>query len=198
MRASADNPAVDMDAPRRTLEFLRRSGADHVIEYGLPCRTAVEALTTAALAESARMTTSARDREHVTRCMRRDRRFFALAAIAPGSVRRPAVRLAVETRADLDFIRRVFGFSGATPGTPAPLADLIAAAERAMAAAVPESENAADLHQGPRSTDCTDVHRFVRDGTWHRSSCPGIRRFQEGWHRLHGSSGIVVPPTTPI
>ena len=36
IRATADNPAVDMDAPRRTLELLHQTGADHVVEFGLP------------------------------------------------------------------------------------------------------------------------------------------------------------------
>ena len=49
IRATADNPAVNMDAPRRTLELLHQTGADHVVEFGLPNGAAVEAVTVEAL-----------------------------------------------------------------------------------------------------------------------------------------------------
>ncbi len=136
VRATADNPAVDMDAPRRTLDLLRRSGADHVVEFGLPYGAAVEAVTVDALARAAALTTDAEDREHVTPFIRRDPRFLALPALAPALVRRPAVRLTVDTAADLAFMRRVFALTGATPGAPVSLVEIITAATRAMAAPV--------------------------------------------------------------
>lgn len=136
IRATADNPAVDMDAPRRTLDILLRSGADHVVEFGLPHGAAVEAVTTAALVRAADMATEPADREHVTPLIRRDKRFFALPALAPGAVRRPQIRLTVDTAADLAFMRRVFALAGATPGDPAPLAVLISAAARVLATPV--------------------------------------------------------------
>src|SRR5207247_2141293 len=49
VRATADNPAVDMDAPRRVLELRRRTRADRVVEYGLPYGTAVEAVSAESL-----------------------------------------------------------------------------------------------------------------------------------------------------
>src|SRR5687768_181199 len=67
VRATADNPAVDMDAPRRMLSLLRRTGADHVTEHGLPYGTAVEAVSVPALVRAAGLVTIERDREHVTR-----------------------------------------------------------------------------------------------------------------------------------
>src|SRR5262249_2392804 len=36
IRATADNPAVDMESPRRVFELRREAGADHVVEEGLP------------------------------------------------------------------------------------------------------------------------------------------------------------------
>ena len=42
VRATADNPAVDIDAPSRVLSAIRSSGADHVSERGLPYGAAVE------------------------------------------------------------------------------------------------------------------------------------------------------------
>jgi len=146
LRATADNPAVDMDAPLRTLAILRRSGADHVVEYGLPHGAAVEAVTTRALQQAATLATEASDREHVTTLIRRDARFFALPALAPGHVRRPQIRLTVDTAADLAFMRRVFALAGAAPGAPAPLAEIITAAARALATAVPgDTTTASDV-----------------------------------------------------
>lgn len=137
IRATADNPAVDMDAPRRVLTLLYRSGADHVVEHGLPTGAAVEAVTTEALARAAGLATEAYDREHVTPLIRRDHRFFALPALAPGHVRRPSVRLTVDTAADLAFMRRVFALVGSLPGEPATLVDILAAASRALTTPVP-------------------------------------------------------------
>jgi spore coat polysaccharide biosynthesis protein SpsF len=128
IRATADNPAVDMDAPRRTLELLHQTGADHVVEFGLPDGAAVEAVTVAALEKAATTATDPKDREHVTAFIRRDRRFFALPALAPGVVRQPQLRLTVDTAVDLAFMRRVFARVGAAPGMPSPLEDIIAAA----------------------------------------------------------------------
>ena len=130
VRATADNPAVDMDAPRRMLELRRRTGADHVVEYGLPHGTAVEAVSAEALVRSAALASSKEDREHVTTFLRRDSRFVAISAIAPPPLRRPGLRLTVDTAEDLEWVRRVFAVVERSHRHPAPLVDLIAAAER--------------------------------------------------------------------
>ena len=62
IRATADNPAVDMDAPRRTLDLLHQTGADHVVEFGLPNGAAVEAVTVEALEKAATTATDPKDR----------------------------------------------------------------------------------------------------------------------------------------
>jgi len=127
IRATADNPAVDMDAPRRTLELLERTGAAHVVEHGLPYGAAVEAIDCNDLRRVAAEATDPYDREHVTPFLKRDRRFRALDALAPATVRCPELRLTVDTPEDLEFIRRVYAFSAPGDG-PAPLSELIAAA----------------------------------------------------------------------
>ncbi len=127
VRATADNPAVDMDAPRRTLDLLARTGAAHVVEHGLPYGAAVEAISCAALREAGAEATEAYDREHVTPFLTRGRRFLALDALAPARVRCPELRLTVDTPEDLEFVRRVYAFSSPGEG-PAPLSELIAAA----------------------------------------------------------------------
>ena len=128
IRATADNPAVDLDAPLRTLDLLRRTGAGYVLEHGLPYGAAVEAVSCAALRYADALATEPYDREHVTPLLRRDRRFVSLDALAPATVRRPEVRLTVDTAEDLEVMRRLYGAVGAG-ATPAPTSAFIAAAD---------------------------------------------------------------------
>jgi spore coat polysaccharide biosynthesis protein SpsF len=131
IRATADNPAVDTDAPQRVLDLRRRANADHVVEHGLPYGAAVEAVSAAALVRAAECATDPADREHVTTFIRRDPQFVALTAIAPREVRRPDVRLTVDTLEDLERMRLLYAMLGRV-SPPPPLADLIAASDRAQ------------------------------------------------------------------
>lgn len=128
VRATADNPAVDLGAPRRSIELLRRAGAGHVVERGMPVGAAVEAVSVAALRYAAVLATDPYDREHVTPLLRRDRRFVALSALAPAALRRPRLRLTVDTPEDLDAMRRLYAAVGPRT-TPAPIEAFIAAAD---------------------------------------------------------------------
>ena len=130
IRATADNPAVDMDAAHRCLTLLRRTGADHVIERGLPYGTAVEAVSASAILLAHAQATTAADREHVTPFIRRNAQFVAIDAIAPGMLRQPSLRLTVDTPDDLDFVRRVFSWLPGEGSEPASLAEIICAADR--------------------------------------------------------------------
>jgi len=129
IRATADNPAVDLDAAHRTLEILQRSGADYVVDYGLPVGATVEALRVSALVRAEALATEPYDREHVTPFIRRDGRSRAVDALAPTSLRRPDLRFTVDTPDDLDYMRRVYHEAGVAE-RPWPLADLIEAADR--------------------------------------------------------------------
>jgi spore coat polysaccharide biosynthesis protein SpsF len=130
VRATADNPAVDIDAPRRVLELRRSTGADHVTERGLPHGTTVEAVAAEALVRSAELTNTQSDREHVTLFLQRDPRFVALRFPAPMEVHRPDLRLTVDTAEDLAFVRMVIEHAEIGTPRPVPLAVLIAAADR--------------------------------------------------------------------
>lgn len=133
IRATGDNPAVDMDAPARVIEAIRASGADHVVETGLPCGTAVEAVRTSALYQAAAQAREAYDREHVTPYLYRNPgRFLAQSLAAPEGVRRPDLRLTVDTDEDLEFVRAVLERADRLAGTPAPLAAVIAAADHVL------------------------------------------------------------------
>jgi spore coat polysaccharide biosynthesis protein SpsF len=130
IRATGDNPAVDLLSSLRVLEALRAGRGDHAVEEGLPYGCTVEAVRVSALRTAAAAATASADREHVTTYIRRQPSVFRCLTIpAPRSVSRPDLRFTVDTRADLDYLRRVFRVAG-TGGEqrPQPLETLIAAA----------------------------------------------------------------------
>jgi spore coat polysaccharide biosynthesis protein SpsF len=129
IRATADNPAIDIDGPARVLGALRSSGADHVIEDRLPYGAAVEGVAVDALERASAEATGPFDREHVTPLIRRDiRRFAALSIPAPVEVRRPDIRVTVDTRDDLRFMRAIAARVGNWLGEPE-LGAIVAAAD---------------------------------------------------------------------
>jgi spore coat polysaccharide biosynthesis protein SpsF len=112
IRATADNPLVDVEASARVLRALDR-GADYCVEDGLPVGAAVEALRTEALRDAAALATSAYDREHVTPFVRHSPDRFAVHILAaPPALRRPALRLTIDTRHDLQFVRSLVEQAG--------------------------------------------------------------------------------------
>jgi spore coat polysaccharide biosynthesis protein SpsF (cytidylyltransferase family) len=127
VRATADNPAVDIDAPRRVLETLVTSGADYVAEYGLPYGACVEGVVVDALEKADAVATAADDREHVTPLIRRGRPFHALQVPAPLALQRPDLRLTVDSPEDLEFMRRIMSSLG-NPAAEPSLAAIIAVA----------------------------------------------------------------------
>lgn len=129
IRATADNPAVDIDAPARVAELIRRTGADHVVETGLPLGAAVEAVRTAALYQALAQSHDRYDREHVTPYLyRTPGRFLALTPPAPVALQRPDLRFTVDTPDDLVFMRRVLE-RVTRPGWRAGLAEIIRMAD---------------------------------------------------------------------
>jgi spore coat polysaccharide biosynthesis protein SpsF len=127
LRATGDNPAVDVDGIHRVLQRLS-GGADYVVETGLPTGGAVEGVRTDVLRDAARRATAAYDREHVTPFVRNRPEEFAVVLMpAPEALRRPDLRFTVDTPADLDYMQRVFAAAG---GEVPSMAALIAAADR--------------------------------------------------------------------
>jgi spore coat polysaccharide biosynthesis protein SpsF len=129
VRATADNPVVDLDAPRRTLDLLCRTGAGYASESGLPLGAAVEAFTVRALKQANSTTIDPYDREHVTPFLRRGGRIAAVEAPAPAALRRGDLRLTVDTSDDLASVRHLFDFVG-DRATLAPLVRFIGAADQ--------------------------------------------------------------------
>ena len=113
IRATGDNPCVDIQAPGRLLEALRSYQADYAWEDGLPCGAAVEAVTREALIRAGHETYHAEDREHVTLYVRRSTQDFrVLLTPAPAPLRRSDVRLTVDTEADLSHVRELYARTG--------------------------------------------------------------------------------------
>lgn len=130
VRATGDNPCVDIQAPGRALASLRSTGVDFVVEEGLPYGTCVEAMTASALQHAAVGATDPQDREHVTSYIKRRRDVFSCLEVdAPAPLRRPGLRLSVDTHEDLQWVRELFFRAGSDEPT---LTELIAAAGRAQ------------------------------------------------------------------
>jgi spore coat polysaccharide biosynthesis protein SpsF len=128
-RATADNPVVDIDAPGRVLKVLE-GGADYCVEEGLPVGAAVEGMRTSALRESATLAQSPYDREHVTPYLRHQPGRFAVRPVAaPPECYRPHLRLTVDTRDDLAYVRSLLEQAGADARL-VPLREVIALADR--------------------------------------------------------------------
>ena len=109
IRATGDNPGVDIQSPGRLLEALRAQRADYVSEEGMPYGGGVEAVTREALRRAAHEAYHADDREHVTTYVRRStHRFRVLQVPAPAPLRRPDVRVTVDTSADLAHVRELY------------------------------------------------------------------------------------------
>jgi spore coat polysaccharide biosynthesis protein SpsF len=113
VRATGDNPGTDIEAPGRLLTALRAAEADYVHEQGLPYGAAVEAVTRDALVRAVREATQPDDREHVTIYVRRNTQLFHVLELpAPAPLRRPEVRLTVDTAEDLAHVRAIFERAG--------------------------------------------------------------------------------------
>ena len=130
VRATGDNPALDVDAPRRVVATLRSLRVDYVCESGLPYGAAVEAVTREALGRAARDARDPDDREHVTTWVKRRADLWNMAYPAPPeALRHPELRVTVDTPADLAYMRALF----ARTGTDQPsLRALIEAADHAV------------------------------------------------------------------
>jgi spore coat polysaccharide biosynthesis protein SpsF len=127
IRATADNPLVDIETASRVLRALDL-GADYAVEEGLPIGAAVEGVRTEVLREAAALATTAHDREHVTPFIRQHTdRYVVRMLPAPPALRRPTLRLTVDTRHDLQFVRGLVEQAG----SPRPaLTEILALAAR--------------------------------------------------------------------
>jgi len=128
IRATADNPFVDFDGPARLLRLLD-DGADYAIEESLPVGAAVEAMRVDVLREAGELASTPGEREHVTPFIRQSvDRYAVRIAPAPFELRRPSLRLTVDTRQDLQFVRSLVDQTD--DAALLPLGQVIALADR--------------------------------------------------------------------
>ena len=94
----------------------------------LPIGAAVEAMRVEVLREAAELASTPYEREHVTPFIRQSVDRFAVSGTpAPFELRRPSLRLTVDTRQDLQFVRSLVEQGG---DALMPLGQVIALADR--------------------------------------------------------------------
>lgn len=105
IRATADNPLIDIGSVSRIVRELRSKHLDYCMEMDLPYGAATEVCTARALAKTHAMATEPRHREHVTLHIKEHPEEFRLALLkAPDSVHFPQVRVTVDTPDDLAYM----------------------------------------------------------------------------------------------
>jgi len=129
VRATADNPLIDVGSIGRIIHAVRSDKLDYCTEGDLPYGAATEACTAAALAKTHELATDPRHREHVTLHIKENPGQFRIAYLkAPESLRRPRLRLTVDTPEDFAFMEELIGFVPEGNG-PAPLTEYFPFAE---------------------------------------------------------------------
>jgi spore coat polysaccharide biosynthesis protein SpsF len=105
IRATADNPLIDIGSVDRIIRAVRIDGLDYCMERDLPAGAATEAVTAAALGIVDQKATAPPHREHVTLYIKDHAEQFRVAFLdPPEEVRRPDVRITVDTRADFESV----------------------------------------------------------------------------------------------
>jgi spore coat polysaccharide biosynthesis protein SpsF len=119
IRATADNPLIDIGSVNRIVSALRSRELDYCMEVGLPYGAATEALTPAALKTAHLRAHKPDDREHVTRYIKEHPDEFRSAFLqAPEYLNQPGIRLTVDTLDDFAYVARLIG---SFPGSSRPI-----------------------------------------------------------------------------
>ena len=138
IRATADNPLIEIDSIERIIDRLCSDNSDLCMENELPYGTATEAIhgesSTRADAIT-RVHLRAKEnhhREHVTLYMKDHPEEFTLSLIAPpNSLRYPQIRLTVDTPADFAFMNQLIR-QLPERGGPLPLSDYLPLAQNIL------------------------------------------------------------------
>ena len=108
VRATADNPLIDIGSVDRIVDRLLADNLDYCMERNLPVGAATEAITSAALARVDQLGRMPHHREHVTIYIKEHREEFRAAfPDPPKELRLPDVRITVDTREDFRFVARL-------------------------------------------------------------------------------------------
>jgi spore coat polysaccharide biosynthesis protein SpsF len=110
IRATADNPLIDIGSLGRMVEALRSRNLDWCVEQNLPYGAATEALTASALETTHSRAREPRHREHVTLYIKEHPEEFRIALLdPPAALRHPNIRLTVDTLEDFQFVDSLIG-----------------------------------------------------------------------------------------
>jgi spore coat polysaccharide biosynthesis protein SpsF len=108
IRATADNPLIEIGSIERIVNVLSFENLDLCMERDLPYGAATEALTVEALGKAHRLAQEASHREHVTLYIKEHPETFRTSfPIAPDSLRLPQIRLTVDTPEDFTFMAQL-------------------------------------------------------------------------------------------
>lgn len=129
IRATGDNPLIDIDSVERIVNELLSNNLDWCMEIGLPYGAATEAITAGALSLVHRRAHEPQDREHVTLYIKEHPEEFRIALLnPPEALRHPNIRLTVDTQEDFQFVERLIGKT-TEHINPVPLMEYIAMAQ---------------------------------------------------------------------
>ncbi|MBN2244052.1 MAG: NTP transferase domain-containing protein [Acidobacteria bacterium] len=110
VRATADNPLIDIGSIGRIVRVLNSDLLDFCMELDLPYGAATEALRAGALRRVHAQARLPRHREHVTLYMKQYPHLFRVSYPKPPEIlRRPEVRLTVDTIEDFRQMERLIG-----------------------------------------------------------------------------------------
>ncbi len=134
VRATADNPLIDIGSVDRIVRVLRASDFDYCVENGLPVGAATEAITARALERSDLEARDPGHREHVTLFVKENLARFRVAFLSPpDSLCRPDLRITVDTPEDFLFVEDLI-LALPEAGDPVPLELYLRAAQERMRA----------------------------------------------------------------
>ncbi len=124
---TADCPLVDPAIVERAIQEFREGHWDYasnrLLGYAYPIGMDVEVFTTNALQGASRRYSNPRDREHVTTCFYEHPEFSIHNIAPPELLRRPDIRLTLDTEEDLAFLRAIYD---GMRGVPYGLVDILA------------------------------------------------------------------------
>jgi spore coat polysaccharide biosynthesis protein SpsF len=125
IRATADNPLIEIGSINRIVDALQNDQTDLCMEDGLPYGAATEAVTAKALAEAHFRAKEEHHREHVTLYIKdHPEEFRSSYPVPPEEVRFPKIRLTVDTPEDFGFMDRLIR-QLPEAGSPLPLKDYL-------------------------------------------------------------------------
>ncbi len=108
VRATADNPLIDIGSVDRIVRAIRASDLEYCVENGLPVGAATEAITAGALERSDLESRDPGHREHVTLYVKENLNKFRVAFLSPpDALCRPDLRITVDTPEDFLFVEEL-------------------------------------------------------------------------------------------